>query len=68
MKSHILGVGENKEKHTALIYRKKVDEIIKEFELVGKVVLTTSNNENKMKAAFNDEEMFGCLALFLWPG
>ena len=62
MKSVVLAVRENKEKHSAYNYRKKVDEVVEEFGLKEKVVLVTSDNENKMKAAFDNKERNGCLA------
>ena len=62
LKSVVLAVRENKESHTAENYRKKTDEVVEEFGLKDKVVLTTTDNENKMKAAFKDHERNGCLA------
>ena len=62
MKSVVLAVRENKESHTAENYRKKTDEVVEEFSLKDKVVLTTTDNENKMRAAFKDHERNGCLA------
>ena len=58
MKSVVLAVRENKEKHSAENYRKKVDEVVEEFGLKEKVVLVTSDNENKMKAAFDNKERY----------
>lgn len=61
LKSYTLSVKENKEKHTAANYRKKVDEVLDDFGVKEKVVLFTTDNENKMKAAFKKDERNGCL-------
>ena len=58
---HTLGVREVKEEHTAANYRKNCDKILQEFGVKEKVVLTTTDNENKMRLAFHDEERNGCL-------
>ena len=65
MKSHCLAVTENKEAHTAVNYRDNVDEVLEEFEIKEKVVKTITDNENKMRAAFDDEERSGCVAHIL---
>lgn len=65
MKYHTLGVRENKEKHTAENYRLKNDELLDEFKVKGKVVKVVTDNENKMKKAYNDKEREGCIAHIL---
>ena len=62
MKSACLAVTENKEAHTAENYRSNVDEVLEDFQIKQKVVKTVTDNENKMRAAFNDDERSGCLA------
>ena len=62
LKSHCLAVTENKESHTAANYRENVDEVTEEFGIKEKIVKTVTDNENKMKAAFDDEERTGCMA------
>lgn len=62
MKSATLAVTENKGEHTAARYREITDDIVEEFGLSDKIVLTVTDNENKMRAAFNDEERSGCCA------
>ena len=62
MKSACLAVTENKEAHTAENYRGNVDEVLEDFQIKQKVVKTVTDNENKMRAAFNDDERSGCLA------
>ena len=62
LKSKILSVKENKETHTADNYRKNTDEVLEEFNIEEKVVKTVTDNENKMKAAFNKEERNGCVS------
>ena len=57
-----LGVKQNKETHTAENYRENNDEVLQEFGVKEKVVLTVTDNENKMKAAFPDDERNGCIA------
>lgn len=39
-----------------------MDEVTEEFGIKEKVVKTVTDNENKMKAAFDDEERTGCMA------
>lgn len=58
MQHHTLGVKENKEKHDAPNYRANTDE----FGVTNKVVKYVTDNENKMKKAFSDEERSGCLS------
>ena len=62
MKYYTLAVTEVKEEHTAKNYRKVTDKVLEEFGVKEKVVMTTTDNENKMLAAFNKEERTGCLA------
>lgn len=62
MRSACLAVTENKEAHTAENYRSNVDEVLEDFEIKEKVVKTVTDNENKMRAAFDDDERSGCLA------
>ena len=52
MRSACLAVTENKEAHTADNYRDNVDEVLEDFKI----------KENKMRAAFDDDERSGCLA------
>ena len=59
LKSKVLAVRENREEHTAENYREHTDDIVQEFGLQNKVVKTVTDNENKMKAAYNDEERNG---------
>ena len=65
LKSHCLSVAENKEAHTAANYRENVDEVLEEYGIKAKVVKTVTDNENKMRAAFDDEERSGCVAHIL---
>ena len=58
----ILSVLEMKEDKTAKNYRKAVDSKLEEFDIKSKVFNFTTDNENTMRAAFNDEERNGCLA------
>ena len=62
MRSACLAVTENKEAHTADNYRDNVDEVLEDFKIKEKVVKTVTDNENKMRAAFDDDERSGCLA------
>ena len=62
MRSACLAVTENKEAHTAENYRSNVDEVLEDFKIKEKVVKTVTDNENKMRAAFDDDERSGCLA------
>ena len=52
LRSACLAVTENKEAHTADNYRDNVDEVLEDFKI----------KENKMRAAFDDDERSGCLA------
>ena len=61
LKYYTLGVREIKESHTAANYRKNTDKVLEEFDVKEKVVLTTTDNENKMRAAYKDDERNGCL-------
>ena len=62
MKTHTLAVMENKEEHTADNYRENTDAVLDEFNISSKVVMYVTDNEAKMKKAFNKEERSGCLA------
>ena len=62
MRSACLAVTENKEAHTAENYRSNVDEVLEDFKIKEKVLKTVTDNENKMRAAFDDDERSGCLA------
>ena len=62
LRSACLAVTENKEAHTADNYRDNVDEVLEDFKIKEKVVKTVTDNENKMRAAFDDDERSGCLA------
>ena len=62
MQVHTIGVRENKEKHTAINFRKKNDDLLDEFEIREKVVKTATDNEAKMSAAYDDSERVACLA------
>ena len=55
LRSACLAVTENKEAHTADNYRDNVDEVLEDFKIKEKVVKTVTDNENKMRAAFDDE-------------
>jgi len=57
MRSHCLAVTENREAHTAVNYRQNVDEVLEEFGIKEKVVKTVTDNENKMRAAWDDESL-----------
>ena len=50
------------EEHAANNYRKNVDKTKEEFGVDEKVVMIATDNENKMSAAFTDEERRGCIA------
>ena len=65
LKYYNVAVTEVKEEHTAKNYRKNTDKKVEEFGVNEKVVMTTTDNENKMLAAFNDDERTGCLAHLL---
>ena len=60
--SKCLAVNENKEAHTAENYRANYDDVLEDFGVEGKVVKTITDNENKMKSSFLDEERSGCMA------
>ena len=62
MQFHTLGVRESKEKHTSENFRKKNDDLLDEFKISEKVVKTVTDNEAKMRAAYNDTERVACLA------
>ena len=65
LRSYTLSVRENKEKHTAENYRANTDECYDDFEIKDKITVNTTDNENKMKAAFKDPERNGCMAHIL---
>ena len=60
-----LAVRECKGEHTAENYHKHTDKVEDEFEIRDKVVLTTSDNEAKMRKAYKDEERTGCMSHIL---
>jgi hypothetical protein len=62
LKYYTVAVTEVKEEHTAKNYRKVTDQVVEEFGVKEKVVMTTTDNENKMLAAFKDHERTGCVA------
>ena len=62
LRSKCLAVNENKEAHTAENYRANYDDVLEDFGVEGKVVKTITDNENKMKSSFLDEERSGCMA------
>ena len=62
LRKKVLGVAESKEKKTAKNYRSKVDSVLTEFGLISRTFCHTTDNENKMNAAFRAKERNGCLA------
>ena len=62
MKYFTLSVREAKEKHTAENYRENTDKVEEEFGVKNKVVMTTTDNEAKMRKAYKDDERTGCLS------
>ena len=62
MKYYTLAVREIKEKHSAENYRKNTDKVEDEFNVKDKIVLSTTDNEKKMKAAYKDSERNGCFS------
>ena len=63
MMSATLAVKENKGEHTAENYRQITEEILEDFGIsTEKVALTVTDNENKMRCAFEDHERSGCCA------
>ena len=62
LRKKVLGVAESKEKNTAKNYRSKVDSVLTEFGLISRTFCHTTDNENKMNAAFRAKERNGCLA------
>ena len=62
MKYFTLAVKECKDEHTADNYRKNTDKVEEEFEVKEKVVMTTTDNEAKMRKAYKDHERTGCLS------
>ena len=62
MKYFTLSVRQAKEKHTAENYRENTDKVEEEFGVKNKVVMTTTNNEAKMRKAYKDDERTGCLS------
>ena len=66
MKSYVLGVRESKGGHTAEKYRENTFKVLEDFEIAEeKIVLFVTDNENKMRCAFKDEERSGCGAHIL---
>ena len=55
-------VRQNKGSHDAPAYRQITDEVLEEFGVHGKVVLTVTDNEPKMRKAFPDDERSDCCA------
>ena len=60
--STTLGVKENKGSADAEVYKENTDDILEEFNIQDKVVMTVTDNEPKMHAAFNDRGRSGCTA------
>ena len=58
----ILGCTMMKERHTAKNYRRHIDNTEEDFGIKGKVFGYTTDNENKMHKAFEDDERNGCIA------
>merc|ERR1711942_286664 len=56
LKYYNVTVNEVKEEHNAKNYRKNVDKKTEEFGVKEKIVMNTTNNENKMLAAFEVDE------------
>ena len=54
LQSLTLGVKENKEQHTAINYRCRVQENLEEFNVQSEVVCFTTDNEPKMHSAFKE--------------
>ena len=66
LKSYVLGVRESKGEHTAEKYRENTFKVLEDFEIAEeKIVLFVTDNENKMRCAFKDEERSGCGAHIL---
>ena len=65
MKYFTLAVKECKDEHTAENYRKNTDKVEEEFEVKEKVVMTTTDNEAKMRKAYKDHERTGCMSHFI---
>ena len=66
LKSYVLAVRESKGEHTAENYRKNTFKVLEEFEIATeKIALFVTDNENKMRCAFKDEERSGCGAHIL---
>ena len=64
LNSMVLAVRENKDQHTAENYKEVTKDVIEEFHLTDKVRRIITDNEPKMKAAFQDERN-GCMAHML---
>ena len=61
LESRVLGVRKVEGlRNTAEDYREHVDDVLDEFHIKDKVVKFVSDNENKMKASFKDDERNGC--------
>ena len=62
LKHSVLGCEVMTEAHTAVNYREHINKIEEEFNIKKKVIGYTTDNENKMHAAFRDDERNGCVA------
>ena len=62
LKNVTLGCSVMKEVHTAGNYRAKVDKVEENFQIKGKVVGYTTDNEAKMHKAFENDLRNGCIA------
>ena len=62
LKNAVLGCTVMTESHTAKNYRKHIDATEELFGIKGKVLGYTTDNENKMHAAFKNDERNGCMA------
>lgn len=58
----ILGCTVMEEAHSAVNYRDHIDATEEVFEIKGKVIGYTTDNENKMHSAFRNDERNGCIA------
>ena len=60
-----IGVNEVKDEHDAPNYKKNCDNNTQEFGVKDKIVIYTTDNENKMLSAFEKDERNGCAAHIL---
>ena len=60
-----IGVNEVKDEHDAPNYKKNCDKNTQEFGVKDKIVIYTTDNENKMLSAFENDERNGCVAHIL---